>query len=101
MEAHITPRRTYFFVYLALMLLLAVTIGAALIDLGPLNWFIAVSIAILKAVLVILFFMHVRAGSQLVRIFAIAGFFWLAILIGLTLTDYLTRPDGWDVLFLR
>jgi cytochrome c oxidase subunit 4 len=101
MEEHITPRRNYFFVYLALMLLLAATIGAAMIDLGPLNWLIAISIAIVKAVLVILFFMHVRASSQVVRVFAIAGFFWLAILIGLSLTDYLTRPQGWDILLLR
>jgi cytochrome c oxidase subunit 4 len=101
MEEHITPRRTYFFVYVALMLLLAATIGAAFVDLGPLNWLIAVSIAMVKAVLVILFFMHVRASSQIVRIFVIAGFFWLAILVGLTLTDYLTRPGGWDIFLLR
>ena len=101
MEEHITPRRTYFLVYLALMLLLAATIGVAMIDLGPLNWLIAVSIAVVKAVLVILFFMHVRASRQAVRIFVIAGFFWLAILIGLTLTDYLTRPEGWEIFLLR
>jgi cytochrome c oxidase subunit 4 len=98
MEEHITPRRTYLFVYIALMVLLGATIGAAFIDLGPVNWLIAMSIAIVKAVLVILFFMHVRASSQLVRVFVIAGFFWLAILIGLSLTDYLTRPSGWDIL---
>jgi cytochrome c oxidase subunit 4 len=95
MEEHITPRRTYFFVYLALLVLLGATIGAATLDIGPLNWVIAVSIASVKAILVLLFFMHLRASSSLIRIFAIAGFFWLMILVGLTLTDYLTRPDGW------
>jgi cytochrome c oxidase subunit 4 len=79
-------------VYLALLLLLAATIGVAFVDLGFLNPLIAVTIAIIKAVLVILFFMHVRGSSQLTRVFVLAGFFWLLILVGLTFTDYLTRP---------
>jgi cytochrome c oxidase subunit 4 len=88
---HITPRRTYFFVFLALLILLGATIAIAFVDLGWLNSILAVAIAAVKAVLVILFFMHVRESDQLTRVFVIAGFVWLAILVGLALTDYLTR----------
>jgi cytochrome c oxidase subunit 4 len=88
---HITPRRTYFFVFLALLILLGATIAIAFVDLGWLNPILAVAIAAVKAVLVILFFMHVRESDQLTRVFVIAGFVWLAILVGLALTDYLTR----------
>ena len=90
-SSQITPRRTYFFVFLALLAMLAGTIALSFFDLGMWNTVGAVVIAIAKAVLVILFFMHVRHSSQLTRIFVIAGFIWLAILIGLTLSDYLTR----------
>lgn len=92
MEAHITPVRTYFLVYLALLLLLALTIGLAFVDLGFLNEVIAMTIAVIKATLVILYFMHVRGSSQLTKLFVFAGFFWLLILVSLTLTDYVTRP---------
>lgn len=92
METHITPRRTYFLVYLSLLLLLAVTVAVSFVDLGFLNPVIAMTIAIIKATLVILFFMHVRGSSQLTKLFLFSGFFWLMILVGLTLTDYLTRP---------
>jgi cytochrome c oxidase subunit 4 len=91
MDQYITPKRTYIFIYVALLILLAATIGAAFLDLGILNPVVAVSIAVIKAVLVILFFMNVRRSDNVVRFYVIAGFFWLAILIGLTLSDYLTR----------
>lgn len=84
-------RRTYLLVYLSLLVLLAATVGAAFFDAGWLNPVIALTIAATKAVLVILFFMHVRASSAIVRIFALLGFFWLGILIFLTMGDYLTR----------
>jgi cytochrome c oxidase subunit IV len=89
-----TRTRTYFFVYMALLLLLAATVGAAYLNLGPLNPVLALLIAAVKAALVIWFFMHVRQSSGLIKLFVGAGFFWLAILIGLTLTDYLTRAGG-------
>ena len=91
MDKVITPARAYVFVYLGLLVLLAATIGAARIDLGVFNTVIAIIIAATKAVLVILFFMHVRGSDPLTRVFVVLGFFWLSILIGLTLTDYLTR----------
>jgi cytochrome c oxidase subunit 4 len=87
----ITPRRTYFFVFLALIAMLAGTIAMSFYDLGVWNTVVGLVFAAAKATLVILFFMHVRHSSQLTRIFVMAGFIWLAILIGLTLSDYLTR----------
>ena len=91
MEEKITPRRTYLFVYLALLLLLGTTVGAAFLDLGVWNTVIAVTIAFAKAMLVLLFFMGIRYSDNLSRLYAAAGFIWLLILFGLTLTDYLTR----------
>lgn len=82
----------YGFVYAALMVLLAATTGAAFLDLGPWNTPAALGIAVLKALLVILYFMHVRSASRLTWLFAAVGFYWLAILVSLTLTDLLTRP---------
>lgn len=90
----ITRPRTYFLIYLALLLLLAVTIAVAYLDLGALNPVLAVGIASVKAFLVILFFMGVRHSDRLTRVFVAAGFLWLALLIGLTLTDYFTRIGG-------
>ena len=94
MSFHITPRRTYIFVYLALLILLGGTIGVAYVDLGIWNTVAAITIAVVKALLVVLFFMHVKYSSNLTRVYVLAGFLWLALLIGLTLTDYLTRTSG-------
>jgi cytochrome c oxidase subunit 4 len=95
-EQHENPRRTYFLVYLGLLLLLALTVGAAFVDLSWLNPILAVSIAFVKALLVLLFFMHLRGSSNLTRLFVMMGIVWFLILIGLTFTDYITRirlPD--------
>jgi cytochrome c oxidase subunit 4 len=83
----------------ALVLLLAATTGAAFLPLGRLNLFVSLAIAAAKALLVLIFFMELRRSSGLVRAFAAAGFFWLAILLTLTSADYLTRRDAraaWD-----
>ena len=90
-EHHIMPVRTYIMVYIALMILLALTVGAAFIDLGPLNLVVALAIAVTKAVLIVLFFMHIRYANPLSRLFAGIGFFWLLILFSQTLADYITR----------
>lgn len=84
--------KTYYLIFLALMVLTALTVGAAFIDFGPLNVTIAMAIAILKGCLVLWFFMHVRHGNPLLKIFAVAGFLWLIILVAFTLQDYFTRP---------
>ena len=91
--SHILPKSTYYAVYAALMVMLLATVGAAYVDLGRFNFLVSMTIAVIKAVLIALIFMHVRYSERLVWIFASAAFFWLAILIGLSLNDYFTR--GW------
>ena len=88
---HVIPVRTYVTIYIALMILLVATVGVAFIDLGPLNLLVALAIAVTKAVLIVLFFMHIRYASGLSRLFAGIGFFWLLILFSQTLADYFTR----------
>jgi len=90
---HGPATRTYYLVYVALMVLLALTVGASFINLGPFNEVVALAIAVAKAVLVILFFMHVRYSSRVTWLFVAAGFVWLGILIFLAMNDYWTR--GW------
>ncbi len=91
MSEHIVSRKIYFMVFGALMVLTALTVAAANFDFGALNDLIAMTIAVTKALLVILFFMHVRYGSRLTMLVVAAGFFWLGIMIVLTLSDYLSR----------
>jgi cytochrome c oxidase subunit 4 len=83
----------YYWVFAALIVGTAVTVGAAFVDLGALNNVVMLAIAITKATLVVLFFMHVRWSTRLTWVIAASGFFWLLILFGLTMQDYLTR--GW------
>jgi len=88
--AHPT-HKVYYLVFLALAIGTVLTFVVARIDLGFWNPIIALTIACTKATLVILFFMHIRYSSTLTKITVVAGFFWLLILITLSLTDYLTR----------
>jgi len=86
--------RIYVLVFFILLVLTAVTSAIAFFDLGGgLNNVAAITIAICKALLVILYFMHVRYSDKLTWVFAAAGFFWLLILIGGTMDDVLTRPQ--------
>jgi cytochrome c oxidase subunit 4 len=82
----------YLGIYVALMIFLVATVVAASFDLGPWNVVAALAIAVVKALLVILFFMHVRHSARLVWLFAAAAFVWLGLLLGLTMTDYASRP---------
>lgn len=91
MSAHTPSRTVYFLVFGALMALTGITYWVATLDLGAFNDVVALAVAVTKAVLVILFFMHVRSSSRMTKLTVAAGFFWLAIMLGLTLTDYLTR----------
>jgi len=84
--------RAYLMVYAALMVLLVATVVLAFIDLHV-NFLVSMIIAVIKATMVVLIFMHVRYNEKLVWIFAGASFLWLAILFALSLNDYLTR--GW------
>ena len=91
MSHTVVSLKTYTVTFLLLMALLGSTVGVAYVDLGELNLAAAMTIAIGKAVLIILFFMHVRYGQKLTWVFAGAGFFWLAILLVLAMSDYATR----------
>ena len=100
-SGHIVPLKTYFIIFSALMVLTATTVAVAYVDLGPLNLAVALGIAITKAVLVILYFMHVRYGDHIVKVFVIAGFLFLLIMLSITMSDYMTRawittPRGWQ-----
>jgi cytochrome c oxidase subunit 4 len=101
MSQPIVPQKTYVLVFVALIGLTMLTTAAAFVDLGPFNTVAALAIAFSKMLLVILFFMGVRHSSGLVRIIILAGFFWLALLIAFTMSDYRTRvwtpaPDSWS-----
>jgi cytochrome c oxidase subunit 4 len=90
--AHHGPSRaTYLVIFVLLMAFLALTVWVAYLDLGFWNTPLALAIAFSKAILVILYFMHARYTGPLVRLVAVGAFVWLAVLIGQTLSDYLTR----------
>lgn len=91
MQPPIVPVSTYLRVAACLGLLLIVTVAAVQVDLGPLNTPAALAIAFVKAGLIVVYFMNLRYGSPLLRVFAAGGFLWLAILMILTLSDVLTR----------
>jgi cytochrome c oxidase subunit IV len=91
MSQHIVPVRTNVTIFGILMGLLVLTIMAAYFDLGSFNFVLAMSIAACKAVLILLYFMHVRYSHRLTGVFSAAAFLWLAILLIITVTDYLTR----------
>ena len=90
---HVLSVKLYAVIFSSLITLTLTTTGVAFIDLNGrgLNAVITLTIAILKALLVILYFMHARYSSRLTWVFAGAGFFWLMILIGGTMDDFLTR----------
>jgi cytochrome c oxidase subunit IV len=93
--SHISPKSIYYSIFGALMVLTAVTVAVAFIDLGILNFPVALTIAITKATLVVLYFMHVKYSSGLTKLIVGSAFFFLIILFALTMTDYLSR--GWQV----
>jgi cytochrome c oxidase subunit 4 len=93
MSQVIVSRSTYFAIFVSLMVLTGVTTAVAFFDLGVDNPVVALSIAVLKASLVVLFFMHMRWSSRLTMIVGGAALFWLGILLVLTMSDYATR--GW------
>ena len=92
MSEHIVHPRVYITIFLALMLGTGLTVLAAFRDFpGPLNAVVALTIAVVKATLVILYFMHVRYSSRLIWLIISAALFWLAIMFALTISDYWTR----------
>jgi cytochrome c oxidase subunit 4 len=93
MAGHIAPKSLYYAVFAALIVGTVITVVVAFFDLGFLNNVVMLTIACTKATLVVLFFMHVRWGTRLTWVVAVSGFFWLLILFGITMSDYLSR--GW------
>ena len=101
-EHHVVPLRVYYAVFAALLVLTLMTVEAARFDLGhpewggvrvPLNVIAALAIAVTKATLVVLYFMHVRYSTRLIWLVVGAAIFFLAILFGITGADYISR--GW------
>jgi len=93
MKQHVASIRTNVVIFVLLLLLLLATVGAAFVPLGPLNFPLAMAIASMKAVLIVLFFMHALYSHRLTLVIAIASLLWLSIMIALTLADYHSR--GW------
>jgi cytochrome c oxidase subunit IV len=89
-HAHPTPK-LYFVIFITLAFFTCATWAIAFLDLGIFNPIVALAIACTKATLVILFFMHIRYSDRLTKVTISAGFFWLMILITLSLSDYLSR----------
>jgi cytochrome c oxidase subunit 4 len=90
---HVAPKSMYYLVFGALIAGTVLTVAAAKVDMGALNNVVMLAIACTKASLVILFFMHVRWSSRLTWVVALSGFFWLLILFGMGMSDYMSR--GW------
>jgi cytochrome c oxidase subunit IV len=93
-DHHIISPRTYAVVFVTLLVFTGITVGAAYVNLGILNPIVALAIASFKAVVVILFFMHVKYQSHLIKLTVAAGFFTFIVLITMTMSDYISRAWG-------
>jgi len=98
---HVDGLKLYFTIITALMILTAITVWAAFQDFGFLNTVVAMTIAVIKALLVVIFFMHLRHMARIIWLFAGAGAVWFVIMISLLLSDYRTRewldkPAAWE-----
>ena len=93
MAGHLAPKSLYYSIFGALMVLTVVTVEVATHNFGFLNFPVAIGIAITKATLVILFFMHAKYSSRLTKLIVGGAFFFLLVLLTLTMTDYMSR--GW------
>jgi cytochrome c oxidase subunit 4 len=92
MPAETMHLRTYLKTFAALMLLLVLTVGANFLEMGPFNVAVAMFISVAKALLIVLFFMEVRASRPMIWLAASAGFVWLMLMLVMMLSDYETRP---------
>jgi cytochrome c oxidase subunit 4 len=91
MAEHIIPKRTYYVIYVILLVCTYLTWQVAYFDLRAWNTVAALAIAVFKASIVVLFFMHVKYSSRLTWVVVFGSIFWLGILLALTFNDYLTR----------
>jgi len=90
---HIVPPGVYAAIILTLLALTIITVAAARVDLGRFNIVVALAIATIKATLVVLFFMHAKYVPRRTKLVIMAGIFWLALLLFMTLSDYFSRVD--------
>ena len=88
---HVAPKSLYYSIFGALMVFTIITVEVATHNFGFLNFPVAIGIAITKATLVVLFFMHAKYSSRLTKMFVGTALFFLSILLGLTMTDYMSR----------
>ena len=93
-EHHIVSPVTYLIIFFSLLVGTALTIAASYWDVGPWNPVIAIAIACAKATLVVLFFMHIKYSSKLMKLTVGAGLFTFLVLVGMSLSDYFTRAWG-------
>jgi cytochrome c oxidase subunit 4 len=91
MSGHVAPKSLYYTIFGALMVFTVITVEVARYNFGRLNFPVAIGIAITKATLVILFFMHAKYSSKLTKLFVGTAFFFLLILLTLTMTDFFSR----------
>jgi cytochrome c oxidase subunit 4 len=92
MSEHIMSSKFYYGIWIALLCLTVITAAVSFLDLGPFNAVVALVIATVKAVLVVLFFMHVKYTSEkLTKIVIVSAIFWLFLLLALSMADYATR----------
>jgi cytochrome c oxidase subunit IV len=91
---HVVSPKVYLVIFGTLLFFTALTVAASYAELGPFNVVVALAIACIKAVLVILFFMHVKYSSRLTKLTVAAGFFTFFVLITMSLTDYISRAWG-------
>jgi cytochrome c oxidase subunit IV len=97
MKQHVASIRTNVVIFVLLLVLLLATVAAAYVPMGPLHFPVAMAFAAIKAVLIVLFFMHALHGHRLALVICVASLLWLAIMMALTLSDYHSR--GWlDIL---
>jgi cytochrome c oxidase subunit 4 len=93
-EVHIVSPKIYAVIFVTLLIFTGLTVAASYLELGVFNAVVALAIACTKAVLVILFFMHVKYSSRLTKLTVAAGFFTFLVLITMSLTDYISRAWG-------
>ncbi len=104
-EHHVVPVRIYIMIFLALMVFTAITVGVAYVDLGALNNVVMLGIALVKASLVVLFFMHVKYSTRLIPLVIASAVFFILLMFGITMSDYMSRgargagsawPTSWE-----
>lgn len=93
-QNHVVPPTTYMVVGAILLVMTGITVWASYLDMGAFNPIVALAIACFKAVIVVLFFMHVKYSSKLTKLTVFSGLFTFLTLVGMTLSDYFTRAWG-------